>query len=116
MLKDQSRAFVAFLRLNRGMSPNTIRAYDTDVTQCLEFIATARGVKPSQVSVSDFNADHIRDFLGALHHRGLTAASAARRLAALRTFARVMTTSSTVHALWFLLFMTTAFRLPMTCP
>jgi integrase/recombinase XerC len=72
------------------MSPNTIRAYDTDVTQCLEFIATARGVKPSQVSVSDFNADHIRDFLGALHHRGLTAASAARRLAALRTFARYL--------------------------
>lgn len=90
MLKEQSRAFVAFLRLNRGVSPNTIRAYDTDVTQFLDFVAAAHGVKPSQVSVSDFHADHVRDFMGALHYRGLTAASAARRLAALRTFARYL--------------------------
>ena len=36
MLKEHSRAFVAFLKLNRNVSPNTIRAYDTDVMQFLE--------------------------------------------------------------------------------
>ena len=44
LLKDLSREFVTFLRLNRNVSPNTIRAYDTDVTQFLEFAASRDGL------------------------------------------------------------------------
>ena len=80
MLKEHSRAFIAFLKLNRNVSPNTIRAYDTDVTQFLEFVAARDGAKPSQVEPSRFDADTIRDFLGELHRRGLSRASSARRL------------------------------------
>lgn len=90
MLKDLSRAFVAFLKLNRNVSPNTLRAYDTDVTQFLEFSATRDGVKPSQLKPDVLDADHVRDFLGELHKRGLSRASAARRLAALRTFSKYL--------------------------
>ncbi len=90
MLKDLSRAFVAFLKLNRNVSPNTLRAYDTDVTQFLEFAATRDGVKPSQLKPEALDADHVRDFLGELHKRGLSRASAARRLAALRTFSKYL--------------------------
>lgn len=90
MLKDQSREFVAFLRLNRNVSPNTVRAYDTDVTQYLEFVADRDGVKPSQVAPARFDAGTIRDFLGDLHKRGLSRASTARRLSALRTFAKYL--------------------------
>jgi len=48
LLKDLSRAFVTFVKLNRNVSTNTIRAYDTDVTQFLEFAATRDGLKPGQ--------------------------------------------------------------------
>lgn len=90
LLKDLSRAFVTFLKLNRNVSPNTIRAYDTDVTQFLEFAATRDGLKPSQLKPDVMDADHVRDFLGELHKRGLSRASAARRLAALRTFSKYL--------------------------
>jgi len=90
LLKERSRAFVQFLKLNRNVSPNTLRAYDTDVTQFLEFVAAKAGVKPSQVRADALNADQVRDFLGELHRRGLSRASAARRLAALRTFSKYL--------------------------
>ncbi len=90
MLKEHSRAFVAFLKLNRNVSPNTVRAYDADVTQFLEFVAARDGVKPSQVAPERLDAIAIRDFLGDLHKRGLSRASAARRLSALRTFAKYL--------------------------
>jgi integrase/recombinase XerC len=90
LLKDLSREFVAFLKLNRNVSPNTIRAYDTDVTQFLDFAAARDGVKPSQLKPEALDADHVRDFLGELHKRGLSRASSARRLAALRTFSKYL--------------------------
>ena len=90
MLKDLSREFVTFLKLNRNVSPNTLRAYDTDVTQFLEYSATRDGLKPSQLKPDVLDADHVRDFLGELHKRGLSRASAARRLAALRTFSKYL--------------------------
>ena len=90
LLKDLSREFVTFLKLNRNVSPNTIRAYDTDVTQFLEFSATRDGLKPSQLKPDALDADHVRDFLGELHKRGLSRASSARRLAALRTFSKYL--------------------------
>lgn len=90
MLKEHSRAFVAFLKLNRNVSPNTVRAYDTDVTQFLEFVAARDGLKPSQVPPDRLDPIAIRDFLGDLHKRGLSRASAARRLSALRTFAKYL--------------------------
>ena len=90
MLKDLSREFVSFLKLNRNVSPNTVRAYDTDVTQFLEFVAAVDGIKPSQVAPARLDAPTIRDFLGDLHKRGLSRASTARRLSALRTFSKYL--------------------------
>lgn len=90
LLKDLSRTFVMFLKLNRNVSPNTIRAYDTDVTQFLGYAATRDGLKPSQLKPEALDADHVRDFMGELHKRGLSRASAARRLAALRTFSKYL--------------------------
>ena len=90
MLKDAARAFLAFLRYNRNVSPHTLRAYDTDVTQFVEFLAAREAVKPSQLDVARFDVDGVREFLGSLYRRGNSKASAARRLAALRTFARYL--------------------------
>jgi len=90
MLLETVREFLQFLKLNRNASPHTVRAYDTDLTQFLEFLGEQLGVKPSRVPVTAFDAAATRGFLGSLHDRGNSRSSVARRLAALRTFARYL--------------------------
>ena len=90
MLKERARAFAAFLRYNRNLSPHTIRAYETDVAQFVEFLARVHTCRPSEVPLAAFDTDAVRGFLQVLHERGLSRASSGRRLAALRTFARYL--------------------------
>lgn len=90
MLKAQIAEFLEFLRLNRNASAHTVRAYRTDLTQYLEFLASRDRCRPSDVPVARFDLDGVRGFLAALHARGNRKASTARRLAALRTFARYL--------------------------
>jgi integrase/recombinase XerC len=90
MLRDDLRAFLEFLRYNRNVSPHTLRAYDTDLSQFLGALALRHRGKPSEVATTRFDADGVREFLGELHRRGNSRASAARRLSALRTFARYL--------------------------
>lgn len=89
-LGAQADAFLAFLELNRNLSTHTLRAYRTDLEQFVGFIAKSAGERPSQVRVTAFDTERVRGFMGELHDRGLSRASAARRLAALRTFARYL--------------------------
>lgn len=84
------KAFIAFIRYNRNLSPHTVRAYETDLLQWLASTAERRGQRQSQVPVGAFDADSVRDFLADLHARGQRRSSAARRLAACRTFARYL--------------------------
>jgi integrase/recombinase XerC len=90
MLRDHVRAFLEFLRYNRNVSPHTLRAYDSDLLQLVEHLAARRGVKISALEVRDFETDGVRSFMETLHERGNSRASAGRRLAAFRTFARYL--------------------------
>jgi integrase/recombinase XerC len=90
MMKDRLRDFLQFLRFNRNVSPHTVRAYDTDLSLYLEHTAGMHGLKPSQVPVSALDVDSVRAFMDELHARGLARSSAARRLAAVRTFAKYL--------------------------
>jgi integrase/recombinase XerC len=89
-LKEEVRSFLAFLRYNRNASAQTVRAYATDLEQFVAFLAVRDGCRPSQVPVGRVDADAVREFLGDQHARGLSRASSARRLAAVRTFARYL--------------------------
>ena len=88
MLKDALREFLAFLQYNRNLSPHTRRAYDTDLSQFLDSLAARHACKPSQLQVEQFDPEGAREFLAEMYRRGISRASAARRLAALRSFAR----------------------------
>jgi integrase/recombinase XerC len=89
-LKAHVKAFLEFLRYNRGLSPHTVRAYESDVTQFVTFLAARAACQPSQLTASQFDVDAVRSYLGDLHGRGLSRASSGRHLAALRTFARYL--------------------------
>jgi integrase/recombinase XerC len=89
-VKDHIRAFLEFLRYNRNVSPHTRIAYDSDLRLWLEHVARRHALRPSGVRLAHFDADGTRSFLAELHARGNSRASAARRLAALRAFARYL--------------------------
>jgi integrase/recombinase XerC len=89
-LKDLSRQFLAFLKLNRNVSPHTLRAYDTDVTQFVTHLSGRHERPASELALSHFDTDGVRGYMAELHDRGNSRASGARRLAAVRAFAKYL--------------------------
>ncbi len=90
MLRASTREFLQFLKLNRNASPHTVRAYDTDLTQFIDYVAAQQRIKASHVPVAALDADAVRGFLASQLARSVSRASSARRLAALRTLARYL--------------------------
>jgi integrase/recombinase XerC len=84
------KAFLQYLRLNRNASAHTVRAYESDVTQFLDQAAVLAGIKRGALEPSHLDRTAVRGFLADLHKRGLSRASAARKLAAARTFLRYL--------------------------
>ena len=82
--------FLNYLALNRNVSPHTVRAYESDLSQFLRHVAAAAGVRRADLTPSHLDRLAIRSFLADLHKRGLSRASAARKLAAARTFLRYL--------------------------
>jgi integrase/recombinase XerC len=84
------KEFLQFLRLNRNASAHTVRAYESDLSQFLKHAAATAGIKRADLTSSHLDRSAIRGFLADLHKRGLSRASAARKLAAARTFLRYL--------------------------
>ncbi len=82
--------FLQFIRLNRNASAHTARAYASDLSQCLDHVAETTGIARAELMPAHLDRLALRSFLAALHERGLSRASAARKLAAARTFLRYL--------------------------
>src|SRR6185436_14061986 len=82
--------FLDHLRLNENSSAHTVRAYESDLSQFITFVAAQLNRRRPDLQTSDFNHLHIRAFLSDLHKRGNSRSSAARKLAAIRTFSRYL--------------------------
>lgn len=89
-LVDLLQDFLDYLRLNRNASPHTVRAYESDIGQFIGALAARRGAKRSALTAADVDLAAIRAFLEALYRRGNTRSSAARKISAVRTFARYL--------------------------
>jgi len=89
-MHEHLKRFLQFLRLNRNASPHTVRAYDSDLSQFIAHAAAGTGIKRSELTPAQLDRSAIRRFLSELHARGQTRASAARKLAAARTFLRYL--------------------------
>jgi integrase/recombinase XerC len=87
---DHVKAFLKYLALNRNLSPHTVRAYDSDLTQLLTHVAIALGVKRRELTPSSLDRAAIGGFMAELHASGQSRATAARKLAAVRTFLRYL--------------------------
>ena len=89
-MKECLEDFLEHLALNENASDHTVRAYESDLSQFLAFLAQQTGRKRAALVAEDFSQSSIRAFLGDRHKRGNARSSAARKLAALRTFARYL--------------------------
>ena len=89
-MKELIAQFLDHLRLNENASVHTVRAYESDLTQFLTFLAAQAGRRRADLGPGDFDRLNIRAFLTDLHTRGNSRGSAARKLAAIRTFGRYL--------------------------
>jgi len=84
------RAFLQYLELNRNASAHTVRAYEGDLSQFVDHVASRAGVPPGDLAPPHLDRVAIRAFLAELHRIGESRATAARKLAAVRTFLRYL--------------------------
>ena len=89
-MKEQLEAFLEHLALNENASDHTVRAYESDLTQFLTFLAQQLKRRRADVTPQDLDRARVRDFLGERRERGNSRASAARKLAAIRAFSRFL--------------------------
>jgi integrase/recombinase XerC len=89
-MREELRAFIEYLRLNQNASPHTARAYESDLDQFFAYLAAARKKPGPKLSPADLDPTSVSGFLADLHRRGNSRASAARKLASLRTFFRYL--------------------------
>ena len=75
--------FLAMLANERGASEHTVRAYAREVRNFAAYLTETLGERRRLDAVEHL---HIRAYLGLLYERGLTKASAARALAAVRSW------------------------------
>ena len=87
-MREQLQSFLEYLRLNRNASRHTVLAYRGDLGQYLSFLEKRSGRRV--VTPADLNHQTVRAFLGELFQRGTAGSTSARRLAAIRSFARYL--------------------------
>jgi integrase/recombinase XerD len=75
-------SFMNYIKVEKGLAPNTLAAYDRDLRK-FESFAEKRGL-----SLEALNRDHIVDFLGDLYRQGLDSRTVARHLVSLRNLFR----------------------------
>jgi len=76
----QLDCFLDMLAAERGAAKNTQEAYRRDLTDYIDYLARAQN-EPARAST-----DSLRDYLSALQTRGMSSATLARRVSALRQF------------------------------
>lgn len=85
------RTFLNYLRVEKGLSDNTIQAYRRDMAKFAAF-AAKRGLGTAEV-----RREHVVDFLGSLYRRNLDSRSVARHLVTIRHFFRFSLTEGVIE-------------------
>lgn len=81
-MNNQLAEFLEHLRVERGLSYNTISAYENDINDFILFLCKSS----NNINWSMINHDLISEYLFELMNRGLSDSTRARRLACLKTF------------------------------
>src|SRR5438067_8176770 len=86
-MNERIDAFLAYLEGERSLSPNTISAYRNDLLQFADYLrAEAERQGGRDFALSTIDRDQIIAYFLHLRDRGYSAASIARKTAAMRSF------------------------------
>ena len=91
---ELAEQFLAMLANERGASEHTVRAYAREVRSFAAYLEESLGKGAGIRAVEHL---HIRSYMGVLYERGLTKASAARALAAVRSWFKWLAKESKVE-------------------
>jgi integrase/recombinase XerD len=80
----EAALFLDMLAAERGAGPNTLAAYRRDLADFVAHLADEGG------SIATAGTEDVRNYLGALTRSGMSAATVARRLSAIRQFYRFL--------------------------
>ena len=72
--------FIDFMEVERGVSSNTIQSYRRDITKFINYL------RKEKKDITTASREDVTDFMKDLKRKGLSGASIARNLAALKTF------------------------------
>jgi len=87
---EHLRTFLKFLALNRNASAHTVRAYESDLTQFIGFVAAQADLKKRDLAAAQLDREALRGFLADRYKQKDSRATAARKIAAIRTFLRYL--------------------------
>jgi integrase/recombinase XerD len=90
-LEAHIRSFLNYLRVEKGLSPNTIQAYRRDMAKFAEFAAKQK------IATGQIERSHVVDFLRTLYLRKLDSRSVARHLVTIRHFFRFAFTEGLIQ-------------------
>ncbi|HOP57104.1 MAG TPA: site-specific tyrosine recombinase XerD [Bacillota bacterium] len=82
MLKNLEKEYIYYLRVTKGLAPNTILSYSNDVSDYLTFLETNYQLKTPRA----ITKEHIQNYLARLKRKGMDPKSVTRKLSALRSF------------------------------
>lgn len=83
-MDNKYKAYKNYLRLERGLSENTIEAYFLDLDKLLTFLK-GKGLEPEKAELHD-----LEEFCGALYDLGISPRSQSRILSGVRSFYRFL--------------------------
>ncbi len=91
-MEAQVRTFLNYLRVEKGLSDNTIQAYRRDMAKFAAFAGERK------VGVTELRREHVVDFLATLYRRNLDSRSVARHLVTIRHFFRFLLLEGTIES------------------
>lgn len=87
-MEQAIQAFLEHLRLERGASSHTVKAYREDLSALGAFLATTSPT--GKATTSSLTTPRLRMYLASLHEQRLAKSTVARRLASTRTFLKFL--------------------------
>jgi integrase/recombinase XerC len=89
-MRAHLQAFLEFLQYNRNASTHTVRAYESDIAQYLNWAAAETGRRVGDLTPDDLDPQTLRTHVAELNRQGEARSSVSRKVSALRTFVRYL--------------------------
>ncbi len=85
MLDDYLKNFISFLKIEKGLSENTVISYQADLLKFKEFL------KKSKKNIKSISSEFLLDYVKFLYSKGLKDSSIARNIVTIRNFLKFLT-------------------------